>query len=166
MKKAVYPGSFDPLTNGHLDVIERAQNFFDKLYILVAKSFDKKPLFSANERINLIKEAVSKFEGDIEVVEWSGLTVDFMKEHKIECIVRGIRSSDDFRMEQTLANVNHELYPECETMLLCCRPQFRDVSSRLVKEIAMYGGDVNKFVPVNVEKALTVKMTEVRNNKK
>lgn len=169
MEAAVYPGSFDPLTNGHLDVIKRAQGFFDTLYVLVAKSFDKKSLFSAEERLKLIKESVSEFDEKIKVVEWSGLTVDFAKEHDVKYIVRGVRSSVDFRMEQTLANINHELYPGCETLLLCCRPEFRDVSSRLVKEIAMYDGktrSLDKFVPANVQKALTERMKEIRDGKK
>ncbi len=169
MRTAVYPGSFDPLTNGHLDVIKRAQSFFDKLYVLVAKSFDKKPLFSIEERIKLIQDSISSFNENIEVVEWSGLTVDFAKKHEAGCIIRGVRSSVDFRMEQTLANINYELSPDCETLLLCCRPEFRDVSSRLVKEIAMYderSRNLDKFVPVNVQKALLEKMKKIRNDEK
>lgn len=158
MKTAVYPGSFDPLTNGHLDVIVRAQDFFDKLFVLVAKSFDKNPLFTSEERVEMIKASLKSYGDSIEVVEWSGLTVDFVKEYKVDCIVRGVRSSMDFRMEQSLANINRELLADCETLLLCCRPEFRDVSSRLVKEIAGHQGDVSKFVPEHVRKALVAKM--------
>ena len=157
MKTAVYPGSFDPITNGHLDVIERAQSFFDKLYILTAHSFDKSPLFSIEERLGLIEKSTAPFKSKVEVVTWSGLTVDFVKEHKVDCIVRGVRSSVDFRAEQTLANVNHELYSDCETLLLCCRPAYRDLSSRLVKEIAHHGGNIDKFVPEHVSQALKFK---------
>lgn len=168
MKTAVYPGSFDPLTNGHLDIIKRAQNFFDKVYILIAKSFDKNSFFCIEERVMLIQQSVSDFKfkdtNKIEVVEWSSLTVDFVKEYKVDCIVRGVRSSVDFRMEQTLANVNYELFPDCETLLLCCMPQFRDVSSRLVKEIAQHNGDLSKFVPKHVEKKLFLKMKTLRGN--
>ncbi|MGH1467758.1 MAG: pantetheine-phosphate adenylyltransferase [Bdellovibrionales bacterium] len=170
MKFAVYPGSFDPLTKGHIDIIERAQGFFDKLYILVAKSFDKKPIFTVEERVALIRESVAQmdftFKDKIEVIEWSGLTVDFAKEHDVSCIVRGVRSSVDFQMEQTLANVNHELFPGCETLLLCCRPQFRDLSSRLVKEIAQHKGSISKFVPEHVEKALALRIEELRSDRK
>lgn len=165
MRTAVYPGSFDPLTLGHLDIIDRAQVFFDKVYILVAKSFDKKPLFSVEERSEMVKIAVEKFGDQVEVVEWGGLTVDFMKEYKVSTIVRGVRSSVDFRMEQTLANVNNELFSDCETMLLCCRPQFRDLSSRLVKEIAMHGGELSKFVPAHVEKAIKEKINKQQTRK-
>lgn len=162
MKTAVYPGSFDPVTNGHLDIIERAQNFFDKLYILTAYSYDKSSLFTVEERLELIKKSVNDFSDKIEVVSWSGLTVDFVKEYKIDFMVRGVRSSVDFRAEQTLANVNYNLHEDCETLLLCCRPNFRDVSSRLVKEIAHHNGALDKFVPKHVAKALRSKY---KNNK-
>ncbi len=157
MKSAVYPGSFDPVTFGHLDVISRAQNFFDKLYILVAVSFDKKPLFSAEERADMIREHVG---ANVEVIIWEGLTADFVSSKNIDCIVRGVRSSVDFRMEQTLANINYELNEECETLLFCCRPKYRDVSSRLVKEIANHNGDVDKFVPSNVLRELKSKLSK------
>lgn len=153
MKTAVYPGSFDPVTFGHLDVIQRAQNFFDKLYILVAVSFDKKPLFTAEERAELLKEHVDE---NVEIIIWDGLTANFVRDRNVDCIIRGVRSSVDFRMEQTLANVNLELNDKCETLLFCCRPKYRDVSSRLVKEIASHGGSVNKFVPKNVLEKLNL----------
>lgn len=155
MKTAVYPGSFDPVTFGHLDVIKRAQNFFDKLYILVAVSFEKKPLFNAEERALMLKDLVNE---NVEVIIWDGLTADFVKEKNVDCIIRGVRSSVDFRMEQTLANVNLELNEKCETLLFCCRPEYRDVSSRLVKEIASHGGSVEKFVPENVLEKLSLKI--------
>jgi pantetheine-phosphate adenylyltransferase len=158
MKTAVYPGSFDPITNGHLDIIGRAQDLFDKLIILVAKSHEKKPLFSIEERVEMAKAAVEKYGDRVEVAQWGGLTTDYAREKKISCIVRGVRSSVDFRLEQTLANLNYELFPECETLLLCCRAEYRDVSSRVVKEIALHGGPIAKFVPSSVETALTQKL--------
>lgn len=158
MKTAVYPGSFDPLTQGHLDIIKRASFFFDKVYILLAESFEKKPLFTLEERQNLLKESLAEegIEG-VEVLSSSGLTVDFMKTHKVDCIVRGVRSSVDFRAEQTLANINSKLYVDCETVLFCSRPEFRDVSSSVVKEVAKHGGDLTMFVPKCVEKKLKEK---------
>jgi len=163
MKTAVYPGSFDPITKGHLDVVERAQSFFDKLYILVAHSFDKSPLFTQQERLELIQQTTSGFKGPIEIVSWSGLTVDFVKQNQIDCVIRGVRSSSDFRAEQTLANVNYELYSGCETLLLCCRPEYRYLSSRLVKEIASHGGDISKFVSPCVAEALQKKKIDQHN---
>ncbi len=170
MKRAVYPGSFDPLTNGHIDIIERAHRFFDKLYILVAQPFNKNLIFTVKERVKLIQETVAKLDlldkNKVDVIGWPGLTIDFVKEYKVNCIVRGARSSVDFRAEQALANVNYEMFSDCETLLLCCRPQFRDLSSRLVKEIAMYKGSVLKFVPEHIEDALVLKIKELRGDKK
>lgn len=157
MKKAVYPGSFDPLTYGHMDIISRAEKFFDKLYILVAQSYDKKALFSFDERVHMIKKSLAERNIEAEVVGWSGLTVDFVKENQVDCIVRGVRSSVDFRSEQTLANVNSKLYEPCETLLFCCKPEFRDVSSRMVKEIALHGGELSGFVSPSVEEKLKQK---------
>lgn len=159
MKSAVYPGSFDPVTYGHLDILKRAQNFFDQLYILVAKSPDKKPMFSVEERIELLNEHVA---GNVEIVGWDGLTVDFVREKNVGCIVRGVRSSVDFRMEQTLANVNYELNSNCETLLFCCRPEYRDLSSRLVKEIGWHGGPLDKFVPDNVRTKIQEKLKTLK----
>lgn len=158
MKSAVYPGSFDPPTNGHLDIILRAEKFFDKLYILVAKSYEKSSLFSAEERVSLLKEVLGSKSEKVEILFWSGLTVDFVKKFEVDCIVRGVRSSVDFRAEQTLANVNHKLYKGCETLLFCCLPEYRDVSSRMVKEIATYGGVLDAFVPKSIEEALKNKL--------
>lgn len=158
MKTAVYPGSYDPLTIGHLDIIKRASFFFDKLYVLVAESFDKTPLFSLEERLHFIKESLkeSGVEG-VEVTSFSGLTVDFVRSHHIDCIVRGVRSSVDFRAEQTLANINSKLYVDCETLLFCSRPEYRDVSSSVAKEVAKHGGDLSSFVPNSVIKKLKEK---------
>ncbi len=170
MKRGVYPGSFDPLTNGHIDIIERGHKFFDKLYILVAKPFDKVPLFTVKERVKFIQEAVANLSllnrDRIHVIGWPGLTIDFVKEYKVNCILRGVRSFIDFSREQTLANVNYELSSHCETLLLCCRPEFGNLSSKLVKEIVMHKGSVLKFVPKHIEEALVLKMEKLRSDKK
>ena len=158
MTTAVYPGSFDPPTKGHIDVIERAGRFFDHLYVLVAESYDKSPTFSAEERKAMLLEAIPESTASkIEVVVWSGLTVNFVKEHQVDGIIRGVRSTVDFRDEQTLANINSKLYKNCETLLFCCRPEYRDVSSRIVKEVAKHGGDLDEFVPSLVKKKLLEK---------
>lgn len=166
MKIAVYPGSFDPPTLGHLDVMFRAEKFFDKLYILVGKSYDKNPLFDFEERIEMLKSCLETTEPKFEVVSWSGLTIDFMKKYEVDCIVRGVRSSVDFRAEQTIANVNSELYESCETMLFCCRPEFRDLSSRIVKEVASHSGDISKFVTPLVEKKIKEKILKLKASSK
>ena len=159
MKTAAYPGSFDPPTKGHIDVIERAACFFDYLYVLVAESYDKNPMFNAKERKKMLEEALfhKSAASKIEVVIWSDLTVNFVKEHKVNGIIRGVRSTVDFRDEQTLANINSKLYKNCETLLFCCRPEYRDVSSRIVKEVAKHGGDLDEFVPDYVRQKLLEK---------
>ena len=154
MKTAVYPGSFDPPTKGHIDVIERAARFFDHLYVLVAESYDKNPMFSAEERKKMLQEALPPSSSKIEIIIWEGLTVNFVKERGVDGIIRGVRSTVDFRDEQTLANINSKLYKNCETLLFCCRPEYRDVSSRIVKEVAKHGGDLDEFVPNYVKQKL------------
>ena len=158
MKTAVYPGSFDPPTKGHIDVIERAGQFFDHLYVLVAESHDKDLMFTAEERKAMLEEALQKSTAlQIEVVVWSGLTVNFVKERKVDGIIRGVRSTVDFRDEQALANINSKLYKNCETLLFCCKSEYRDVSSRMVKEVAKYGGDLDEFVSNYVKQKLLEK---------
>jgi pantetheine-phosphate adenylyltransferase len=158
MKTAVYPGSFDPPTKGHIDVIERAARFFDHLYVLVAESYDKNPMFLAEERKKMLETALPESVlSKVEVVVWSGLTVNFVKEKEVDGIIRGVRSTVDFRDEQTLANINSKLYKNCETLLFCCRPEYRDVSSRIVKEVAKHGGALDEFVPDYVKQKLLEK---------
>jgi len=158
MKTAVYPGSFDPPTRGHLDVINRAGQFFDHLYVLVAESFNKNTMFSAEERKLMLETSLSDTKGSkIEVVIWSGLTVNFLKEKKADGIIRGVRSAVDFRDEQTLANINSKLYKNCETLLFCCRPEYRDVSSSIVKEVAKHGGELDEFVTPFIKEKLLEK---------
>lgn len=158
MKSAVYPGSFDPPTKGHIDVIERAGRFFDHLYVLVAESFNKNTMFSAEDRKLMLENALpDRVESKIEVIVWSGLTVNFLKEHNVDGIIRGVRSTVDFRDEQTLANINSKLYKNCETLLFCCRPEYRDVSSSIVKEVAKHGGNLDEFVTPFVKAKLLEK---------
>lgn len=149
---AVFPGSFDPLTNGHLDIIERASVLFDKVIVAVGVNTTKTPLFTDEEKIALIEEAVGNLD-NVEVSIVSGLTVDFMKEKKARYIVRGLRNSTDFEYERDIAAMNYRL-DGVETVLLLARPENQNISSTVLKEVARFGGQVNKLVPANIAKAL------------
>lgn len=154
MKKiAVYPGSFDPITNGHLDIIERISEHFDQVIILVASSSQKNSLFSAEERKKLIEKSLSRNK-KIKVDIFDGLTVDYMKKVNSSVIVRGLRAVMDFEYELTLASMNKRLSPKIETMLVFASPELYYVSSRGVKEIALNKGSLKGLVPLHVEKAL------------
>ncbi len=150
---AVYPGSFDPITLGHVDIIQRLSNKFSELHILIAESSEKKSLFTFEERSKFIKEILVQNK-NVFIHCSSGLTVDFAKKIKADCIVRGLRAVSDFEYEMGMANMNKKLAPEIETYILFASPQFNFVSSRLVKEIAKLGGDLNGLVPENVKEAL------------
>lgn len=152
---AVFPGSFDPLTNGHLDIIKRASVLFDKVIVAVGVNTTKTPLFSDEQKIELIKEAVNDLD-NIEVSIMSGLTVDFMKEKNARYIVRGLRNSTDFEYERDIAAMNYRL-DDVETVLLLARPENQNISSTVLKEVARFGGKINKLVPANIAKALEEK---------
>lgn len=143
--KAVYPGCFDPVTKGHLDIIQRASRICDELTVLVSSSFEKSAFFTLDERLMLLKEAVGSL-GNVKVDSWDGLTVSYLKKYQANIIIRGVRSTVDFRQEQTLANINLEIDPNIETMLFCCKPEYRDVSSRTIKEMAHFSAPFEKFV--------------------
>lgn len=145
-KIAVYPGSFDPITTGHLDIIERISHIFDHVIVLVADSNEKKYMFTADERAQFLKKAVgdnSKIEVDI----FKGLTVEYMRKRKAHVIVRGLRAVADFEYEGTLASMNHRLAPEVETFMVFSRPEYYFISSRGVKELARNAGDLKGLVP-------------------
>lgn len=156
-KIAVYPGSFDPITIGHLDIIERISHIFDHVIVLVTQSNEKKYLFTAKERINFIKKAV---EGNkkIEVDTFKGLTVEYMKKKQAHVIVRGLRAVADFEYEGTLASMNRRLDPDIETFMIFSRPEFYFISSRGVKEVARNGGELKGLVPDYVKKDLINKL--------
>ncbi|HEX2747958.1 MAG TPA: pantetheine-phosphate adenylyltransferase [Verrucomicrobiales bacterium] len=153
MTIALYPGSFDPITCGHLDVIERAARLFDRLIIAVAHNADKKPLFSAAQRVDLIRQSTSAL-GNIEVVTFDGLLVDFARKSGAAAVVRGLRAVTDFEYEFQMALMNKTLSPELETVFLTSREAFTYLSSRVIKEVARLGGDITKFVPPPVVTAL------------
>lgn len=145
-KIAVYPGSFDPITTGHLDIIERISHIFDHVIVLVSDSVDKKYLFTARERAEFLKKATSE-NNKIEIDTFQGLTVDYMRKRKAHVIVRGLRAVADFEYEGTLANMNHRFAPEVETFMVFSRPEYYFISSRGVKEVARNGGELKGLVP-------------------
>ena len=149
MKKAVCPGSFDPITNGHVDIIKRAAELFDEVTVLVVTNPDKKCVFSPEERCELIAKATEKI-GGIKVDCFSGLLADYVKQNGINAIVKGIRSSSDFEYEFQMALANRSLAPDAETVFITADPQNMYVSSSLIRQIAAFGGDVSDFVPKNI----------------
>lgn len=156
---AIYPGSFDPITNGHLDIISRAASIFSSLTILVSQSPVKKELFSFSERVNLIQKSVAALGlgAKVQVESFSGLVMDYAKNHGIKVVVRGVRGTSDLENEFAMASMNRTLYPGCDTVFLMTRPELMAVSSSLVKEIASWNGDIKSFVPSPVIEALMKK---------
>ena len=146
MKRAIYPGSFDPLTLGHLDMIERSAKIVDELVIGVLNNSAKNSLFSLDERVSMIKEMTESML-NVTVASFDGLLVDYMKEINATIIVRGLRAVTDFEYELQIAQTNHVENPEVETIFLTTSLQYSYLSSTIVKEFASYGGDISKFVP-------------------
>ncbi len=155
-KIAVYPGTFDPVTNGHIDLIRRGAKIFDQLIVGIADSRRKNPLFSLNERIELTREITKKYS-NVEVVGFDVLLADFAHQHHAGVLLRGLRAVSDFEYEFQLASMNRHLMPDVETMFLTPAEQLSFVSSSLVKEIAMLGGDVSQFVDPTVIDAMQQK---------
>ncbi len=153
MSTALYPGSFDPVTLGHLDVIERAAKLFDRLIIAVAHNPDKRPLFTPEKRVELIRASTGGL-ANIEVVSFQGLLVDFAKKAGAVTVVRGLRAVTDFEFEFQMALMNKTLSPDLETIFLTSREAFTYLSSRVIKEVARLGGDITRFVPAPVVTAL------------
>jgi pantetheine-phosphate adenylyltransferase len=152
---AVYPGSFDPITNGHLDIIERARGLCDRLVLALLVNDEKKPLFSVEERAQMLREHVPQgSRTTVEVREFSGLLVDFARSVGARMIVRGLRAMSDFEYEFQMALMNRRLAPNVETVFLMAKEEYSYVSSRLVKEVARLGGDVSGLTPPGVNEAL------------
>ncbi|MBO4214404.1 MAG: pantetheine-phosphate adenylyltransferase [Lachnospiraceae bacterium] len=156
MAVAIYPGSFDPVTNGHLDIIKRASGLFDKLYVGVLSNSSKNPLFSIDNRVTMIKEAVGDIP-NVEVVSYNGLLVDYCKTNNITAIVRGLRAITDFDYELQIAQTNRVMEPSIDTVFLTTSLEYAYLSSSIVKEIASYHGKIDKLVPENVRLALEAK---------
>ena len=148
MRRVVCPGSFDPITNGHLDIIERASSLFDEVVIAVLVNQTKSSLFSVDERIEMIKEVTSKYK-NVRVDSWSGLLVDFCKANQISIIVKGLRAVSDFDYELQMSQVNLQLQG-VETLFMATAPSHSFLSSSLVKEIASHGGDVSAYMPAAI----------------
>ncbi len=153
LRTALYPGSFDPLTNGHLSLIARGLKTFDRLVVAVANNPKKTPLFSVEERKALIVEATGH-DRRIEVTDCQGLLVEFARERKIQVVLRGLRAVSDFEYEFQLANMNRKLHPELETVFMMTGEDYFYISSNLVREVASFGGNVKGLVPDNVLRAL------------
>jgi len=153
MKHCIYPGTFDPITYGHLDVLSRAAKLFDHVTIAIAENSGKEPIFSAEERIALVQSNVTQFT-NVTVVGFKGLLVDLARAQKADAIIRGLRALSDFEFEFNMALMNRHLEPNLETLFVMPNEQFSYTSSSLVKQVAKYGGDVNHFVPANVATAL------------
>jgi pantetheine-phosphate adenylyltransferase len=153
MRIACYPGSFDPLTNGHVDIAKRATKMFDKLYIIVADNIDKKYLFTLDERIKMVKEAF-KDDKNIEVIKGEGLTANQAHKLGAEAIIRGLRMVQDYEYEVQYAAVNQYLEPDVDMVFLFSRKEYSFISSSRVKEMFFCGGKVDSLVPANVMKAL------------
>jgi len=157
MHKALYPGSFDPITFGHIDIIERLSRLYSEIIVLIAKAPNKNYLFDAEERAELVRECLKKIK-NVKVEIHDGLTVDYAKKHKASVIVRGLRAVSDFEYEMSMANANSRLAKDVETLIVFSRPELNYVSSRMVKEVAMFGGDLKDLVPPSVVKALQTKL--------
>ncbi len=157
MRTAIYPGSFDPLTNGHLDVVQRAAKLFDRVIVAVAKNEGKNPLFTLDERLALVKKAVAHLP-NVEADSFDSLLVEYVVSRKAQAIVRGLRAVSDFEFEFQLALMNRKLNENIETIFMMPKDTYTFLSSRIVKEIARLGGDVSSFVPPHVQTALNKKL--------
>ena len=156
MKTAVYPGSFDPITNGHIDVIERALKMFDKVVVAVGDNPGKNPLFSTEERIKMIKESTKHLK-NIEIDKFSGLLLNYAKKRNSKIILRGLRALSDFEFEFQRALMNRKIDSDVETIFIMTKEDYVYLNSSIVKEIAMFRGNVKPFVPEAVEKKLMEK---------
>ena len=160
MKISIYPGTFDPITNGHLDIIERAIHLFDKVVVSVAINSNKNnTLFSDNDRIDFIRTSVSDMPS-VEVDSFAGLMVEHAEKHSAQAAIRGLRVLSDFEFEFRMALMNRSLNKDVSTVFLMPHPRYTHISSSIVREVASHGGDVSTYVPIHVDKALKSKYNE------
>ncbi len=164
MRTVIYPGSFDPLTNGHLDLIQRAAKLFDQVIVAVAKNDGKSPLFSLTQRLELVAHAIEHLP-NVSADSFDGLLVDYVEQRDGQAVVRGLRAVSDFEFEFQLALMNRKLNERIETIFMMPKDTYTFLSSRIVKEIARLGGDVRAFVPEQVEGALKKKFASTPKGK-
>jgi len=157
-RRAVYPGTFDPVTYGHIDLIKRAQEIFPEVIVAVAHNPNKKPVFSAKERVAMLKEATKGLKG-VEITEFNGLVVDYARKHNAKVLIRGLRMISDFEYEFQMALTNRKLSADIETIFLMPHESYSYLSSKLLKEAASLGANLSSFVPDFVEKALKDKLS-------
>lgn len=158
---AIYPGTFDPITYGHVDVVERAVEIFDRVIVAVAHNSTKQPLFTTRERLKLLRDTLGKYK-NVEVDQFDGLLVDYARKKKAKAIVRGLRAISDFEYEFQMALMNRKLAEHITTVFLMPHEKYTYLNSSLVREIVLLGGDVSEFVPPNVGKALAQKVHSMR----
>lgn len=161
MLRAVYPGSFDPVTFGHLDVIARSAKMVDELIVGVLKNNSKSPLFSIEERVKILEKTVENIP-NVRIVPFEGLLVEFVRQMEAKLVIRGLRAITDFEYELQMAQTNHKLEPEMETVFLTTSLEYSYLSSTTVKEVAAFGGDISQFVPEIVIEQIQQKMEERR----
>ncbi len=157
MRRAIYPGSFDPVTNGHLDVIERARKLFDEVVVAIAHNDQKQPFFTLEERLDFLRQMTGGLEG-VKVAPLDGLLVEFAVQEKANAVVRGLRAVSDFEFEFQMALMNRKLEASVETIFLMPKEEYTYLSSRIVKEIARLGGDIGEFVPACVAEGFARKL--------
>jgi pantetheine-phosphate adenylyltransferase len=157
MRTVIYPGSFDPLTNGHLDVVQRATKLFDRVIVAVARSEGKHPLFSLEERMQMVARAIKQLP-HVEADAFDGLLIEYVERRSAQAVIRGLRAVSDFEFEFQLALMNRKLNERIETIFMMPKDTYTFLSSRIVKEIANLGGDVSEFVPAHVRVALAEKL--------
>ncbi|MCB0346076.1 MAG: pantetheine-phosphate adenylyltransferase [Bdellovibrionales bacterium] len=154
MQTAVYAGTFDPFTNGHRDIVERASKLFERVHVAIAESTSKRPLFDADERVALTKQALKAFGEGVVVEKFNGLLVNYVASVGADVIIRGLRAVSDYEYEYQIAAMNRELAPKIETVFLMASQQHSFINSTIVKEVARFGGDVSSLVPENIGKRL------------
>lgn len=162
MRKAIYPGTFDPITYGHIDIIERATEIFDKVIVTIARNSAKEPLFSEAERVDMVKNSVKKFGKKVEVDCFDGLLVNYAMKKGAKVLIRGLRAMTDFEYEFQMALMNRKLADKITTVFLMPHENHTYLTSSIVREIAMLGGDISNFVPPYVQKKLKEKVKQIK----